>query len=166
MSPRRGGAMLGLATGAAVLAVALAACGGSSTNSSAGISATQTGETTYKPPPPPKDMSYDVTLGTFKRGAPGASATAIVSIKAATSELCWTISELHGVSHPTEARLFRKVIGGTGAGGYKLGHGYKSSGCIPIESVVLGLIESKPEQFFVSVHAPHYPAGAVRGPLL
>jgi hypothetical protein len=34
-----------------------------------------------------------------------------------------------------------------------------------MEAPVLGLIESKPQDFYLSIHSARFPDGAVRGPL-
>lgn len=144
-------------------ALALAGCGG--TKTSAEKSAEERLETTYHPPPRPKSITYEVKLGPFQGGDPIGSGVAIVSINAATNQLCWTISSLTNVPSPTEVRLFQNFTGASGRNGFRLGHGYKPSGCIPIEPPVLGKMELKPQIFFVNVHSARYPGGAVRGPL-
>ena len=149
-----------------VLAVfALAGCGSSGTKPTAESELEKRVEKTYHPPPPPKSANYDVKLGPFEGGDPIGSGVAIISINAATNQLCWKISSLTNVPSPTQVRLFQNFSGASGHNGYKLGHGYQPSGCIPVERVILGLFEAKPQRFFVNVHSARYPGGAVRGPL-
>ena len=153
----------------AAVAVALAGCGKASgvatTTATTAETASIPGVTTYKPPPAPVATSYSVTLAGFKRGSRNGSGLALIGINPTTNELCWTISQLKNVPKPTQARLFRFTPGGTGRNGYKLGDTFKPSGCIHQPAVILGLIESKPEQFFVSIHTARFPGGAVRGAL-
>ena len=96
---------------------------------------------------------------------PIGSGVAIISINAATNQLCWKISSLTNVPSPTQVRLFQNFTGATGRNGRVLGHGYKPSGCIPVERPALARMEFKPNIFFVNVHSARYPGGAVRGPL-
>ena len=145
-----------------VLALGLAACGSTKVVTT---TASNPAETTYKPPPPPVPASYSVTLSGFKEGSHNGSALGLVGINPTTDELCWKFTQLKNVKSPTVARLFRYTPGGTGRHGYLLGHSYKTSGCIHQPAIILGLIESKPEQFFLNIHTAQYPGGAVRGPL-
>jgi hypothetical protein len=146
-------------------ALALAGCGSTKVVTT---TAEPPGVSEYKPPPPPVAASYAVSLAGFKLGSHTGTALALVDINPTTNELCWRFTQLADVPHPTVARLFR-IDGPNGFGtspyGYALGNHFKPSGCIPIEHVILGLIESKPTQFFVNIHDAEHPLGAVRGPL-
>ena len=155
-------------------ALALAGCG--SSNKSA-TEKYPPGVTAYKPPPAPVAASYSVTLTGFRRGlgfkkegSPNGSALALIEINPTTSQLCWTFTQLNGVENPTQARLFRvepeppyKFY--TSSTGIMLGHSYTPSGCIHEDPQILGLIERKPQQFYVNIHDAQHPTGAVRGPL-
>jgi hypothetical protein len=157
-----------------VAVVAVAGCGGG----------TKTVTTQPLPPgvsrtpeePKPINASYSVALSgkpatgfgirpSFRRGAPNASALAVVTTNASTLELCWKFSQLKNVSSPTVARLFRNFPGATGRSGFLLGRRYRPSGCIHLEPGSLGVIGAKPQQFFLNIHTTRYPLGAVRGPL-
>ena len=125
----------------AVLAVcALSGCGGSSGKNSAESSAiARVGR--HRPSPPPKAATYQVALGPFPGGDPTGAGVAIIGFKVPGNQLCWTISSLTNVPSPTEVRLFQNFVGASGRNGYRLGHGYKPSGCIPVEAAVIGRMD-------------------------
>jgi hypothetical protein len=151
------------AVSACVLALALAGCGSTKKESTASTA------TSSVPPggvAPPVSTTYNVTLASFSEGAPNGSGFAVITINA-PNQLCWKFSALKNFK-PTEARIFRAVIRGTGNGGIRLGHKYKPTGCADFHPRTLGLLESlaaKPQKIFVSIHGVHYPNGAVRGAL-
>ena len=146
----------------AVAVLAFAGCGGTKPVTTAVL---PPGVSRAPELPQPINATYSVSLAGFKRGSPNGSGHAVVSINASTNELCWTFSQLKNVTSPTVARLFRNFTGASGRNGFLLGRAYKSSGCIHLESAVLGLIGAKPEQFYVNIHDARFPGGAVRGPL-
>jgi hypothetical protein len=153
----------------AVVALALAGCGGTTTTVTAPASSAKAKPksltTTYTSPPAVGSASYTVSLAGFPRGAANGSGVGVVSINSSSGELCWTISQLKNVTAPTEIRIFRNFPRASGAHGLPLGAGYKPSGCMRERLLVLGLIEAKPETFYLSIHSARYPEGAVRGPL-
>jgi len=145
----------------AVVALALAGCG--KTNTAATVPATTS---SLRPGVAPvRSATYSVSLAGVTGGAPNGSGIATINIEASTDELCWQFSQLKNVTAPTVARIFQKVPGGTGSGGYQLGAVYNSSGCVHEPSVNLGVIEDRPSKFYVSIHDAQFPGGAVRGPL-
>ncbi len=170
------GRIVGFCLAAVVLG--FAACGKSSPAPTTAV--TPPGVTTYTPPPLAKTATYSVALsGTVgvsgavgapvgsraPAGAPNGSGLAVISVNAATSELCWKFSQLTNVTAPTVARVFRWAAPGSWRYGFALGHKYKSSGCIPENRIFLGLLTAKPQDFYVSIHTTRFPGGAVRGEL-
>jgi hypothetical protein len=156
----------------AVLGLVLAGCGSSNTATSTSTLPKVPGVTPYTPPPPAKQISYSVSLGSAKgvpvgapAGAPNASGLVAISINPATRELCWRFTELKNVPKPTAARLYQYVPGGTGEGGLPLGRTYTPSGCLVRNVTVYAVLEAHPERFYVSLHSAKFPAGAVRGQL-
>lgn len=159
----------------AVGLLALAGCG-SSNKAATTTEENVPGVSTYKPPPAPVAAAYSVNLSGFgrglgsKKGSPNGSALALIEINPTTDELCWKFTALHNVEHPTQARLFRvepvpRLEFYTSSTGIMLGHRYTPSGCIHELPQILGLIESKVQQFYLNIHDAQYPEGAVRGPL-
>jgi hypothetical protein len=155
----------------AVLALALGGCGGS--GKSSGTAASTTGRARKLPPgvvpdevlPPARALTYTAHLVPFSGGSPSGSAVALVSLNPATSQLCWQFSQLTNVTSPTVARLYQSFPGASGTGGYLLGSTFNSSGCISRPKVIIQIIESRPQTFYVSIHTAQFPGGAVRGPL-
>jgi hypothetical protein len=151
----------------AVAVLAFAGCGGSGKTVTS--TALPAGVNLHPAPlPTPVNATFTVPLtGGFKRGSPNGTGLAVVSINASTNELCWTISQLKNITAPTEVRLFRNFPGASGENGFYLGgpKKYKPSGCIHLLPVQLGLMTSKPQVFYVSIHDRRFPGGAIRGPL-
>jgi hypothetical protein len=157
----------------ALVVLAVAGCGGSTKT----VTSTPLppGVSRIPPVPQPITASFHAILSgkrvkqyagpALSRGSPNGSALAVVTTNASTNQLCWQFSQLKNVSSPTVARLFRNFAGATGTGGFPLGRRYKSSGCIHLESITLGLIGEKPNQFWINIHSTRYPFGAVRGQL-
>ncbi len=164
---------MGRTAAVSLLVVAFVGCG--STHKSATKSAPlPPGVTTFPKLPPVKSVTYGVDLSSATTtavtgvarapaGARNASGRAVISVNASSNELCWTFSQLKNVGAPTVARIYRAAAPGSWRYGYPLGHPYKASGCIPENSVFLGLLGAKPQEFYVSIHTARFPGGAVRG---
>lgn len=104
-------------------------------------------------------------LERFSERIPGASALAILAIKAPSLELCWQFSQLKNVTAPTRARIYRSLAGGPGVGGLGvvLGAGYTPEGCDREPEGFLALLGKVPQNFFLSIDNAAFPHGAVRG---
>jgi hypothetical protein len=164
----------------AIVVVMLAGCGSSNETPQAKLLKKQLsvpGVSKYEPPAKPVAASYSVTLSGFPRGAgsrrgsPNGSALALIDVNPTTNELCWTFKQVQNIPHPTKALLFRlgaifPVRFVTSSVGIPLGHTYTPAGCIREDPRVLGLVTSKPQEFYVNIHDAEYPLGAVRGPLV
>ncbi len=151
-----------------VVALTSAGCGGSSKGAATTASTGSTLPPGVKPAvhiPPPKSAVFTANLVPYPEGSPVGSARAVVSIRAPTLEICWTISQLLEVPNPTELRLFHNYTGAPGANGLHLGSRYAPSGCARESAEVLGVIVAKPEKFVLSIHSANHPHGAIRGPL-
>lgn len=160
----------------AVVVLAFAGCG--SSNKSASTSTAASGPPGNTPIPlkrPVRSESYSLNLtgtnGTTGEypaplGAPGGSVVAAISINAQKSELCWTFSQLTNVKAPTVVRIYRRAAGpASWRYGFLLIRTYKPSGCVPKPVALLRLIESGPQEWYVSIHSARFPGGAVRAQL-
>jgi hypothetical protein len=154
----------------AVVVLAFAGCGSTKTVATKAGPNVPAGFPAY--PPPPISVTYSISLsgasgvsGTYPApaGAPNGSGLAVISINAATRELCWQFSQLKNVTAPTVARIYRLAGPTTWRYGYTLGRPFKSSGCLPENWIILGFLGAKPQQFWVSIHTAQFPGGAVRG---
>ncbi len=158
-----------------LLALALAGCGKSSTSASTPTATTRPaakGRSRLIPEVlPVKSVTYEVPLSggpgadLAPAGARNASGIAVISVNAATNELCWKFSQLQNVTAPTVARVYRSEPLSSGRYGFELGHKFTLSGCRPENTIFLGLLGAHPERFYVSIHNAHYPAGIVRAQL-
>jgi CHRD domain len=159
----------------ALLALALAGCGGGGTKP-----ATTTSGRLNLPgniPLPPKNPIVPMTFraelsgtvgtsGAFPAppGAPNASGLAVVSVRP-PDEICWKFSQLRNVTAPTIARVYFRPAGpASWRFGFPLGHTYRSSGCIHTPEGTKPL-EAAPQEWWVSIHTARFPGGAVRGQL-
>jgi hypothetical protein len=150
----------------AIVVLALSGCGGAGKPaSSAATGPTPPSVTPPQQLPPAKAASYNVTLAGFTEGSPNGSGHALITINAATDELCWQFSQLKNVTAPTVARIYRSYPGSSGRYGLPLGSHYKSSGCVHETSRTLRTVEANPGVIYLSIHDAQFPDGAVRGPL-
>jgi CHRD domain len=157
-----------------VVVLAFASCGGGTktvTTTAPTTSPTPPGVSKHVGPPPVKSVSYSVSLSgaagvsspRAPAGEPNGSGFAAISVNASTGELCWKFSQLKNVTRPTVARIYRAASLGSFLYGFRLGHTYKSSGCLPENPIFLGLLGARPQEFYVSIHSARFPEGAVRG---
>jgi hypothetical protein len=113
--------------------------------------------------------SYKLTMtGTNEvpKGAPDASASAVVTVKTSDKQLCWKFTNLRNVGAPKMAHIHKGTSDTAGAIVIPLGAAYKPSGCVPgVASSLLDQIKSKPNGFYVNIHNAKYPGGAVRAQL-
>jgi hypothetical protein len=153
----------------AVVSLVAAGCGSSSSSS-------KTSSTGSTPSPTPsagakvKPKTYKVKLAGKNEvppGEPGASGTAVVSIRAKTNQLCWKFSNLKGVTAPKLAHIHLGVAGGAGPVVIPLSTGaqFKASGCAPAAAGLLAQIEANPKGYYVNIHNAEYPGGVVRAQL-
>ena len=100
-------------------------------------------------------------------GDPDGQGTATVRLAVERSEVCFTIAVID-IAAPTQAHLHRAPAGQSGDVVLNLAPPEAdgtSEGCAAADSILLGEIESAPEQFYVNVHNEEFPQGAVRGQL-
>jgi hypothetical protein len=156
-----------IAAVAATASLALVGCGGGAKTVTVAqprhIPGVETGP--QEPLPQATRTTYTAHLGPFKGGASSGSAQGTVTIEPGTNQICWTFSELKGLSKPTQGRLYRSFIKGPTYAGYLLGTHYTPSGCIIKQPIILRLLESKPHIWFMSIHDTAHPEGAIQGSL-
>ena len=159
----------------AVMALAFAGCGSSSSTSSTKSTAAPTAATTTPSSATTstasnvavKARTYTVSMkgaNEVPKGAPNGSATAVITIKT-SKQVCWKFTNLKGVTTPKVDHIHRGPAGVAGNIVIPLGTAYKASGCVPASATLLSQIESKPSGFYVNIHNVQYPGGAVRGQL-
>jgi hypothetical protein len=140
--------------------LAFASCG--STNKVATTAATSS---SGRPAPAVKSVIYRVNLRSTEapRGAPKGSARAVISIDAATHEVCWTFSQLKNVPSATEAEITgHPTIGFTRT---LLAQPFAGSGCTHEPALLLHIFEREPQRFEVGIQNRDHPLRSVRGPL-
>lgn len=111
--------------------------------------------------------SYTVTLaGTQQRGAGRAAASAVIMIRPADDQVCWSINHLAGVPDPLFAYIHRGAVGVLGPVVMSLGAGYAVSGCaVGVAPALLARLEARPGGYYLAIHTRSQLAGAVRGQL-
>ncbi len=143
----------------ALLALTVAACGSSSSSSSA----VKAGSSPVRHGPAPR--LYHVALaGTG--GAPAGKGTAVIAIHG-TAMVCWRFAHLHGFTSATRADIHASAIGRSGKVVLPLSTGPRlhHKGCVPVTATLAKAIEHGPAGYYVSIDSAAYPRGAVRGQL-
>lgn len=105
-------------------------------------------------------------LNNIEGGDPDGRGTATVRINPGQQQLCYSLS-VRNIDPATAAHIHEAPAGSTGpvVVGLQPPTSGMSSGCLSItRELALELIRS-PEDYYINVHNPAYPAGAVRGQL-
>jgi hypothetical protein len=95
--------------------------------------------------------------------AGGASGEAYVQITG--TKVCWQFKDLHGFSGATASHIHKGAAGKAGPVLVPLGAGFKRTGCTTAPAAVARAISAKPGAYYVNIHTPKFPAGALRGQL-
>ena len=101
-------------------------------------------------------------------GDPNGSGLVHLTLNQGQGEVCWRIS-VSGITLPaTAAHIHVGPVGVAGPVVVTLGapdaSGF-SSGCTSAARELIKEIRQNPDQYYVNVHTPDYPAGAIRGQL-
>lgn len=99
-------------------------------------------------------------------GDPDGSGTAVLTFNPGLGLVCWSLTA-EGIDPATAAHIHRAPAGTAGAVVVPLSPptSGESSGCAEADSQLILDIIQHPEDFYVNVHNPAYPAGAIRGQL-
>jgi hypothetical protein len=97
-------------------------------------------------------------------GAPKGKGTVKIAITG--NKVCWRFVSVGGIDKPLVSHIHK---GGpkTAAGPVvvPLGDAFKTSGCTVSTAAVDKAIEKNPSGYYVNIHTPTYPLGAIRGQL-
>lgn len=93
---------------------------------------------------------------------PGGSGFASIRLNVGQQRVCWSIS-YDGIAPPTAAHIHRAPVGVNGPVVVPLSP--ISGGCATASPVLIQEIVDYPERFYVNVHNPVFPGGAIRGQL-
>lgn len=100
-------------------------------------------------------------------GDPDGSGSATVTVNRGQGEVCWWV-EVRGIEQATAAHIH---VGDAGVAGPVVvgltppGSDGTSTGCATVERDLAKAIGKDPWSYYVNVHTPTYPAGALRGQL-
>jgi hypothetical protein len=97
-------------------------------------------------------------------GDPDGDGTATVTLNAATGEACWEIA-VSGIDQPAAAHIHRGTAAVVGPVVVPFGRTFQARGCAMADAAVIREIMAAPADFYVNVHNPTYPEGAIRGQL-
>ncbi len=99
-------------------------------------------------------------------GDPDGSGTAFFTLNQGQGEICFELTAT-GVDPTTAAHIHRAPAGSPGPVVVPLvpPTSGSSSGCVSVAEDLIKEIRQYPERFYVNVHNPAFPAGALRGQL-
>lgn len=99
-------------------------------------------------------------------GDPDGSGTAVVSVNPSAERLCYELTA-EGIAPATAAHVHDGPAGTAGpiVAGLTPPSDGSSSGCVTADKTLLKDIKKNPVEYYVNVHNPEFPAGAIRGQL-
>jgi hypothetical protein len=141
------------------LLLALAGCGGSSNSATTTGGSTAAGSAAVSGPAV-KAATYNINLTHVagSSGASSASGAAVLNVKSAGDQLCWSISPIKtftistSTTAPTIVTIQPTPSGTPSTPGIPLGKGYAASGCAPVPAAFLGRLQANPKTFYLSVY--------------
>jgi len=100
------------------------------------------------------------------KGAPRGSGKAVITLNAGTRKVCWTFSNLKGISKVSASHIHKAPKGRSGNVVVPFFAGaLKTKGCVKAAKSIITAIERRPSGYYVNIHTMGYPAGAIRGQL-
>ena len=100
------------------------------------------------------------------KGAPTGSGKALITLNAAKGKVCWTFSNLKGISKVNASHIHKAPTGKAGNVVVAFFAGsLKTKGCVKAAKSIITAIEKHPSGYYVNIHTVKYPAGAIRGQL-
>jgi CHRD domain len=100
------------------------------------------------------------------KGAPKGSGKAVITLNAGTRKVCWTFSNLKGISKVNASHIHKAPKGKSGNVVVPFFAGaLKTKGCVKAAKSIITAIEKHPSAYYVNIHTAKYPAGAIRGQL-
>jgi hypothetical protein len=113
--------------------------------------------------------TFPVTLlgsNEVPKGAPNGSGRAVITLNAGTAKVCWSFSNLKGISNVTASHIHKAPKGKSGPVVIAFFTGtLTTKGCVKASKSLITAIEKNPSAYYVNIHTAKYPAGAIRGQL-
>lgn len=97
----------------------------------------------------------------------GGSGSAVVTIDSETAEVCFTITTTGTTEDPVAGHIHEGADGANG--GVVVDSAWETNagtGCVAGDADVVAAILANPAGYYVNVHTPEFPAGAIRGQLV
>jgi hypothetical protein len=100
-------------------------------------------------------------------GDPDGAGRAEITIADDFDQVCWNISDVHGIGTPVAAHIHYAARGANGPAVFPLKKSNEGTwtGCADGSEWTQNRIEGNPAMFYVNVHTAEYPDGAIRGQL-
>lgn len=97
-------------------------------------------------------------------GAPGGTGTFSASLNAEQGRLCYTLT-WSGIGTPAAAHIHTGPAGANGGVFVPLATAAGEQ-CVTIDGEKATALVAKPDNYYVNIHTPAFPAGAVRGQIM
>ena len=97
------------------------------------------------------------------KGAPAGSGQASITITG--TKVCWAFTKIKGITRPLVSHIHKGGPGKAGPVVVPLGGAFKLKGCTTTTAAIAKAIVAKPGAYYVNIHTPKFPAGAIRGQL-
>jgi CHRD domain-containing protein len=92
-------------------------------------------------------------------------ATGEAHIQITGTKVCWQFTDLKGFTGATASHIHKAPAGTAGPVLVPLGAGFKKTGCTTAPASVTKAIAANPKGYYVNIHTPKFPGGALRGQL-
>jgi len=88
-----------------------------------------------------------------------------VSITITGNKVCWKFTKVTGIGKPLVSHIHKGSTKVSGPVVVPLGGKYAATGCIASTGAIVKAIEKNPKGYYVNIHTPKFPNGAIRGQL-
>jgi hypothetical protein len=112
-----------------------------------------------------KTVKLEAKLSGGKEVPKAGAATGEAYVQITGAKVCWQFQDLKGFGGATASHIHKAAAGKAGPIVVPLGAAFKKTGCTTAPASTASAIIAKPGAYYVNIHTPKFPAGALRGQL-